>query len=295
MRRGRSILVVGACVGAIGVWAGVGCSSDTSTPAQDASVADTSVADTSAPDTSVPDSATPDAADAAVRDAPPVDASASCGTGPFQVFDPIAALLVFDTPQTAVTLSTNICPAVATIPYKGTTTLSVPSNTPFFFVGTQAGNLTNLSSERNITRAAFPKLAHQVPMVPTSYAVAADPAWTAATHALLQVIVNASTGTGPCAAKDGVSYTVPGHPEAVIRYANNGTTATGVPGSGGVLDTFISLQTTGTVAAPEYITITQTKAGCTVGLNNADKLFFTGRAPIAAGAYTTFLSGEVTN
>jgi len=52
-----------------------------------------------------------------------------------------------------------------------------------------------------------------------------------------------------------------------------------------VLDTFISIRTTGTVASPEYITITQTKAGCKVDLNGADKLFLTGRAPMAAGTY----------
>ena len=300
MHRSRVILSVIASLGVCGAFA-VGCSSDPATPAQDASVTDASVpdsaiADTSLPDTSVPDSAVADTSvPDASSDAQAVDASAACGTGPFQVFDPISAMIAGDTPQTSVTITTNICPAMATVPYKGTATLSVPSNTPFFFIATQTGNLTNLTSERNIKFAGFPKLGHVATMVSTSYAVAVDPAWGAATHALLQVVVNASTGTGACAAKDGISYTVVGHTEAVIRYANNGTTATGVPGTGGVLDTFISIRTTGTVASPEYITITQTKAGCKVDLTSADKLFFTGRAPMAAGTYTTFLSGEVTN
>jgi hypothetical protein len=296
MQRHRLILGVLVSCGAVVAITGVGCSSSSSTAAegQDAAVAetgaaDTSVADTSVADTSVTDASAVDAAEAAV------DASAACGTGPFQVFDPLMAQIAAGTPMTSVSVATNICTATATIPFGGMTSLSVPSNTPFFFIGTQAGNLPMLSSEKNIKFAGIPKIGQQVTMLATSYAVAVDPAWDPATHALLNVITNAATGTGICSAKDGISYTVVNHPGVVIRYEHGGTTSTGTGNSGDSLGTWFSIPTTGTMASPEYVTITQTKAGCTVGPTNADKLFITGRAPIARGVVTIGLNGEVAN
>jgi hypothetical protein len=289
-------LILGALLscGVAGAIAAAGCSSSSSTAAADpdaaASVPETGAADTSVADTSVTDAGV-DAADEAA-----VDASAACGTGPFQVFDPLLAQIAAGTPMTAVSVATSICTATATIPFGGTSTLSVPSNTPFYFIATQAGNLTTFSSEKKITFNGLPKVGQQFTMLAASYAVAVDPAWDPATHALLNVIVNASTGAGACSAKDGVSYTVANHAGVVIRYEHGGTTATGPSnGPGDSLGTWISIPTTGTLASPEYVTITQTKAGCTVGPTNADKLFITGRAPIARGVVTIGLSGEVAN
>jgi hypothetical protein len=291
-------MIVGVLLscGAVVAVMGVGCSSSSSTPAaaEDAAVAtpETGAADTSVADTSitVTDASTVDSAEASV------DASAACGTGPFQAFDPLMAQIAAGTPMTAVTVATNICTATATIPFGGMTSLNVPSNTPFYFIATQAGNLPTFSSEKNITFSGIPKIGQQMTMLATSYAVAVDPAWDPATHALLNVIVNASSGTGICSAKDGVSYTVVNHPGVVIRYEHGGTTSTGPSNGGGdSLGTWISIPTTGTMASPEYVTITQTKAGCTVGPTNADKLFITGRAPIARGVVTIGLNGEVAN
>ena len=179
------------------------------------------------------------------------------------------------------------------IPYNGTSTLTIPRNIPFFFQGTQTGNLPTLSQENNVKINAFPKLVHEVLLLPQSYATQQDPTWNPATKALLRVVVNASSGAGACSTKDGVSYTVVNHPEAVIRYAGGGTTGTGTGTD--AMGSWISIVTTGTLAAPEYVTITQTKAGCKVAPDGSTLLFNTGRAPIAAGAITSLLGGEVTN
>ena len=88
-----------------------------------------------------------------------------------------------------------------------------------------------------------------------------------------------------------MTYTLVGHPEAVIKYIGGGTSTA----STGVAAAWISLVTTGTLAAPEYVTITQTKAGCRVDLNGAEKLFLTGRAAVAINTVTYGLAGEVTN
>ena len=296
MNRHRSILGILVSCGTIGATAAVGCSSSSSTPAASEDAA-TSVPETGAADTSVADTSVtvPDAAVDAPAEAD-VDASAACGTGPFQAFDPLMAQIAAGTPMTAVTVATNICTATATIPFGGVSSLSVPSNTPFFFIATQAGNLPTFTSEKKITFNGIPKIGQQLTMLATSYAVAVDPAWDPATHALLNVITNAATGTGICSAKDGISYTVVNHPGVVIRYEHGGTTSTGPSNGGGdSLGTWFSIPTTGTMASPEYVTITQTKAGCTVGPTNADKLFITGRAPIARGVVTIGLNGEVAN
>ncbi len=281
------------------------CSSTpAATPAADASTPDAVVVDAVAPDTSVvtdasvpdaaPDAAAPDAApdaaDATPPDAALPDAAAACGVAGGQVYDPVQAVIALANATTDVTVSANICPGSSlTFPYNEKRTLTLPRNTPFYFIATQVGNLPNLSQENNVKVAAFAKLPYGALLLPESFATGIDPTWTTATKALLRVVVNASTGAGACSAKDGVSYTVVGRADAIIKYAGGGT-ATGTSG-----DTWISLPTTGTLAAPEYVTITQTKVGCKVGPNGADQLFMTGRAPIAAGAITSLLGGEVTN
>lgn len=301
MRRYGFVLGAAASVVSIAASALVACSSSpTETPA-DASVADAAIVDAAAPDvavrdTSVPDTAAPDAADASVPDAAPdtatPDAAVTCGVAGDQVFDPIQAFVPLNNSTSDVSIYANVCDStVLTFPYNQTRTLTIPRNVPFHFVATQAGNLPALSQENNVKSAAFPKLQHGAWLLPLTYAASIDPAWTASTHALLRVVVNASTGTGACSTKDGVSYTVVGHPEAVIKYANGGVGATGV----GAGDSWISIITTATLLAPEFVTITQTKPGCKVGPNGADQLFMTGRAPIAVGAVTSVLGGEVTN
>jgi hypothetical protein len=263
--------------------------------AADASVADSAVADGTVADTNVAETTVPDDA---IADATVVDEGTdaltvvNCGSSPYQAFDPLVALIVVDTPKTAVTITGNICPETTLdIPYMQMRAMNVQRNAPFFFIATQTGSLINLSREFNVTVSAFAKLPYQATMYPPTFPVGIDPAWDSNTKALLSVVVNSTSGSGACNAKDGVSYSVVNHPEAVIAYKNGGTSTS----AGGDAYAWISLVTTGTVAAPEYVTITQTKAACKVDLNGADKLFVTGRAPIAVNAVTVGLSGEVMN
>lgn len=292
---GRCRFVVGAFAATLLVAASaIACSSTPETPPEaDAAVPDAAVPDTAVPDTAIPDAAVPDvavlpdAADAAVP-----DASYLCGAPGEQVFDPISGLMPMSHTSHDLYIYANVCNReILTVPFDQSRSLVVPRNTPFYFVATQIASLAGLSQENNVKSSVFPKLAQVSWMYPTSYGSTIDPGWSYLTHGLLRVVVNASTGTGACSTKDGVSYAVVGHPDAVIKYANGGVGATGV----GAGDTWISIRTDGVLAAPEFVTITQTKAGCKVGPSAADLLFATGRAPIAAGAVTATLSGEVTN
>ena len=292
-----------------------GCGDDTAAPV---APADSAVTDTATVDTAMPDTAVPDASDTATPDTTVLDATdatdatdvadtavadvgcdsgggdastTTCGCGPFQLFDPIQPTIVADTPKTEVTVTASNCPATKlVIPYKGKSAMYVQREVPFFFTSTQTGNLTAFGIEYNVKSSFFSALPNGQYLLPSTYPATIDSAWDATKMALLQVMVTAATGTGICKVKDGVTYTVPGHPEAIIKYKGGGT-STDVSGTG----TSILLVTTGTVAAPEYVSITQTKAGCKVDLNGAEKLFLTGRAPIAINTITQSLAGEVTD
>jgi hypothetical protein len=251
------------------------------------STTDTAVADTVMADTAMADTAMADTAFDVVT-----DGALSCGSAPYQLYDPVSAYMPTGMPTTDVTISTNICAGGAVVvPYMKTRTMNVQQKTPFFWIATQTGSAPLLSPEGNISIAVFAKLGFSAVMLPTSYMTIKNPAWDPTKHAVIEVMVNASTGTGACAAKDGVVYTVVGHPEAVINYGA-GATATRPGGDAGA---WITIVTTGTLAAPEYITLTQTKPGCTVGLTASDKVFLTGRAPVAIGYRTATMTGEVTN
>jgi hypothetical protein len=88
--------------------------------------------------------------------------------------------------------------------------------------------------------------------------------------------------TAPCDAKDGVSYSVTGHAEAVVKYLDNGgqviaaATATSAAGSAVIVLTPTS--------KPEKITIVATKTGCTLSTITPGSI--TGASYVEAGATT---------
>lgn len=120
-----------------------------------------------------------------------------------------------------------------------------------------------------------------------------NPAYNPSTMATINVLINSTKNgsTAPCVDKAGVTFAVTGHPEAVIKYPNNGTAT----GSGGDAKASITIVTAGTESAPEYVYVTATKAGCALGLNAADKLFLTGRTPVAINAVTSGVGFELSN
>ncbi|MBK7579188.1 MAG: hypothetical protein IPI67_03190 [Myxococcales bacterium] len=218
----------------------------------------------------------------------------TCGTSPYQCFDPMAALIVYGNPQTATTVTTNICSSVSVqVPYQGQAALQVQKNTPFFFIGTQTGSLDAFSIEYNVTINAFSKLPALLSVFPSTYPATIDPAWDATKKAVINVLINATAGgsTAPCVDKAGVTFAVTGHSEAVIKYPNNGSAT----GSGGDAKASITIVTTGTAANPEFVYVTATKTSCKLGLNNADKLFLTGRTPVAINTVTSGVGFELSN
>ena len=130
-------------------------------------------------------------------------------------------------------------------------------------------------------------------VVNATYPATVDPAWSSTTKALIHVLINATKGgaTAPCDDKSGVTFAVTGHPEAVVKYPNNGTST----GSGGDAKATITIVTTGTKSVPEFVYVTATKGSCALGLNGADQLFLTGRTPVAINTVTSGVGFEISN
>ena len=193
-----------------------------------------------------------------------------------------------------MTVNANICPTVTIqVPYQGTSAMQIERNAPYFLIGKQTGALTAFSIEGKVTVSVFPKLAAMLSMFPPTYPATVNPAYSASSMATINVLINSTKGgaTAPCVDKAGVTFAVTGHPEAVIKYPNNGTAT----GSGGDAKASITIVTTGTESAPEYVYVTATKASCVLGLNAADKLFLTGRTPVAINAVTSGVGFEISN
>ena len=218
----------------------------------------------------------------------------TCGVAPYQCFDPVASMIVSPATNTTVDVTSNICPGtIVQVPYGGKATMQVQRNTPFFFIGTQTGSMTSFGIEYNVTSTFFPTLVSLSTLFAPTYPATVDPAWDASKKAIIHVVINATAGgsTAPCNSKDGVTFAVTGHPEAVVKYPNNGTAT----GTGGDAKGTITIVTTGTVANPEYVYVTATKTSCKLGLNGADKLFLTGRTPVAINVATTGGGFELSN
>ncbi|MCC6667384.1 MAG: hypothetical protein IT375_26790 [Polyangiaceae bacterium] len=220
--------------------------------------------------------------------------SVTCGAAPYQCFSPVVAMIMAATPQTATTVSTNICPtANLQVPYQGQSAIQVERNKPFFFIGEQTGSLTAFSIEYNVKSTFFATLPALLSVYPPTYPATVDPAWSSTTKALIHVLINATKGgaTAPCDDKSGVTFAVTGHPEAVVKYPNNGTST----GSGGDAKATITIVTTGTKSVPEFVYVTATKGSCALGLNGADQLFLTGRTPVAINTVTSGVGFEISN
>jgi hypothetical protein len=257
--------------------------------------ADTTTTDTIAADIT-PDVVADTAVDSMVADTPSdAPAGVNCGTAPYLSFDPLSAANITGTNMSDVTVTGNICPATKVIvPLGGMKVMNVQKATPLFIIGTKTGSMTTFSPEYNIN-AAFPlaKAPLTVGMFATDAPTTlADPAWSAATKAFFYFTITSSTGSGACSMKDGVTVSVTGHSEAVLKYGGGGTST----GAGGSSHGWGTIVTTGTEASPEYATLVATKAGCKVTLGGSVGSFvLSGRMPFARGAATVGIGYEITN
>jgi hypothetical protein len=224
-------------------------------------------------------------------------AAATCGTAPHQFFNiqPFIVPSVEAGTPPDVTFTASICNTTVVVPNGTQGQMCVQKDVPFYFTATQTGYLTALTNEYEISLSFpdFPLLAAPW-MFPPSIPLTYDPAWDPAQKAFIRTFVGRSKSgsTAPCDTRAGVTFAVTGHPEAVVAYGGGGT-STGSSASDAT--GYISIVTTGTLAAPEFVTVTATESGCTLSRDPTASLIYTLRSPVARGVATTDWGWEVGN
>ena len=212
----------------------------------------------------------------------------TCGSAPYQCFDPVMATLNAG----AVNVTTNICPGTnISVPDQGSSQIRVQRAVPFFFIGTDSANLTAFTPEFNISVGLLAKMPAGFMMIAPTIPPAIDAGWNAGTKAYIGVLVSStkSGATAPCNVKSGVTFAVTGHSEAVVHYDGGGSSTNTTSAAQ------MTIVTTGTVAAPEYVIVTATKSSCVLGLEASAALFSTGRAPVAINVATSTVAFEISN
>lgn len=173
-------------------------------------------------------------------------------------------------------LTTSLCPGTLRLSGDdGVIRGRVSKGVPFFARFEATSYVPTLISEQQFDADKDPIVAPLPPSLFTALVPGYD-----ATKAAIVVGVTKDGGSGPCAALDGVSFQVEGHPEAKVTYF----TADAIPAATTGTTTTLAGRAviTGLPNVP-LVTLTGTKTGCTVTFLKAP---YTGRAPLEAGFLT---------
>jgi hypothetical protein len=269
----------------------------------DAAVDTGALTDATTPDsTTTPDTGTDGGADAAA------DGSATCTINSTARPNALSLATGGSTGAGTMALEAAGCGAQASVPYAANARGSVPapSNADFFvkidptdtaswYPGTtQVFNFSSAGIGDDQEAYLAPKAGTFGSVTVTNLFPGFD---ASKAHVFMRITATPSLAA-PCNAADGIVVTVPGHPEAVVRYVllasntlsvSTGATATVVGGSTGL--TFVAIEGI-TPGAP--VEISGTKAGC--GINAKIRpLNDTGKVPLAAGrvAAISFLATKL--
>jgi hypothetical protein len=279
----------------------------------DASAPDGSGTGGTTNDAGTPEGSTPDAGTADTGAGGTSSSVQTCGTGPYARLW-VGGSSTLGHPTGPISVSGSACPGTtlsltpqqpATGPGKtglDAQFLDVPDKAPVHLRATQTGSFPLLTQEvlpdstSTLSQAfKFAALVNTSMVATDSGFDALDPSWNASTRAILLLQVAPLQGaTGSCADPTGITVTVDGHSEATGK-----TGATPIVTAAGTYGTYVFVTTTGTAAAPELLTLTLTKAGCTVKTTGYEaspglQTSLTGKYPVEAGAVTWGLAA-ITN
>jgi hypothetical protein len=223
----------------------------------------------------------------------------------------VSGNVLLDHPTGPITVSASSCPnaelvidnpTIATT--QGTPELfDLPSKTPVYLKASQTGSYPSLSAEFTMDKDSV--LYNFFDALPAGVLMAASDidftavvnSWSAATHATIYIqTAKADGASGNCADISGITYTVTGHAETVATYSGGGNSTSGGGGGGGAT---LFITTTGTLAAPELVTVVGTKQGCSVATtgfaSGGAPTGQTGKLPVARGATSGFLTAAIGN
>jgi hypothetical protein len=120
---------------------------------------------------------------------------------------------------------------------------------------------------------------HKIPMLPTFVEGVLLPTFDAsASTAIVIASEKLTDDAGACSSLDGISFSVPGHPEAQVTYFAPGTIPTPIPG--GTATSTSGLAAITGLSEGQIVTLAATKTGCSV-LFAVNSL--TGRVPLQNG------------
>jgi hypothetical protein len=216
-------------------------------------------------------------------DEPPPTPGNACGSPPYVTLGiVVVGLSLTDpngTPLAGVELTSPLCPGIVeTSDEAGTIEGQIQQNAAFY-ARLQADNYMPELTPEEIFDAS--STGTHVLMLPTLVQGLLLPDFEAGVSTAIFVAAQGTTDAGPCASFDGITFTVPGHPEAQITYYSNDSIPAPVPDAGATTARGLAIITG--LAAGQLVTLAAAKAGCHVALQYSA---FTGRAPLEPGFVT---------
>ena len=268
----RILIALAACAAPAAVTAVVACSGGKASPAAQPDAADATSSGDDA--VSAADTSTADAADE-------LSQGDVCGQPPYVTLGIVVVALTLDNPDGAplpgAKFTSPLCPGL--VQYSddaGVIQGQVSKDTPFYGRLEANGFIPELAPEEIFDADST---GHAIQMIPQIIEGFLLPAFDASASTAVVVAVQKTTDdAGACSSYDGVTVTVPGHPEAVVTYFTSDTIPVPVP-DGGATTTRGLAAITG-LAPGQLVTLAGTKPGCNV-LFQYDTL--TGRVPLETG------------
>jgi len=220
-------------------------------------------------------------------DAPTVDAPEElavadvCGNPPWVTLGIIVVALSIDDPDGSplggAQFTSPLCPGLVQYSDEGGIIQGqVSANVPFYGRLEANGFIPELAPELEFDADST---GHKIQMLPAIIEGIILPTFDAsASTAIVIASQKLVDDAGACSTLDGISFTVPGHPEAQVTYFAAGTIPTPIVG-GTATSTSGLAAITGLSAGP-LVTLAATKTGCSVVFNRNS---LTGRVPLETG------------
>jgi len=229
---------------------------------------------TTAPDTGAAETAPVDAG-------PDLMVADVCGPAPWVTLGIFVVALSLDnldgSPLPGAQFTTPLCPTLTQYSDDSGVILGqVSANTPFYGQLQAAGFVPELAPEIEFDADST---GHKIDMLPTIFESILLPTFDASGSTVIVVdLAKLVDDAGACSTTDGVSFTVPGHPEAQVTYFSSGGIPQPVPGATATTTEGIAAITG--LAEGQLVTLAATKPGCSI-LFKHDGL--TGRVPLQNG------------
>jgi hypothetical protein len=276
----RILLALAACAVPAVVTAVVACSGGGASPGAQADAA----ADATSGDDASADATAPDSADE-------LTLADVCGQPPYVTLGLIVVGLTIDSPDGATLpgaqFTSPLCPGI--VQYSddaGVIQGQVSQNTPFYGRLQAQGFISELTPEEIFDADST---GHRLQMLPQLIEGVLLPGFDASASTAIVIAAQQTVNdAAACSALDGITFSVPGHPEAQVTYFTTDAIPLPVP-DGGATTTRGLAAITG-LAPGQFVTLAATKPGCNV-LFQYDTL--TGRTPLETG-YISLMPAYVT-